>query len=64
MIICEFKEKTVKRETRFYAYSDALMKIQQEHMDLDKEGKSENSEEAVRQTFRPEKPTEGEEDYE
>ncbi|MCD7744126.1 MAG: hypothetical protein LUI13_02340 [Lachnospiraceae bacterium] len=62
MIICEFKEKTVKRETRFYAYSDALMKIQQEHMNLEKEGKSENSKEAARQTFGPEK-SEGQGDH-
>ncbi|MCD8013383.1 MAG: hypothetical protein LUG99_09435 [Lachnospiraceae bacterium] len=70
MIICEFKEKTVKRETRIYAYSDAVMKMQQERMDFEKTGKPgksaqpEESEEPVRESIRQEKSAEGEEDYE
>ncbi|MCD7957396.1 MAG: hypothetical protein LUG93_16955 [Lachnospiraceae bacterium] len=70
MIICEFTEKTVKRETRIYAYSDALMKMQQERMDFEKpdkpgkSGKPEESEEPVRESIRPEKSAEGEEENE
>ncbi|MCC8046752.1 MAG: hypothetical protein LIP12_14920 [Clostridiales bacterium] len=44
MIVCEFKEETVKRETRIYAYVDALMKMQQERVDFEKTGKPENPE--------------------
>lgn len=46
MIVCEFKEETVKRETRIYTYADTLMKMQQEHMDLEKAGKAEKQSKA------------------
>lgn len=41
MIVCEFKEKTVKRETRIYTYADLLTKMQKERMDFEKTGKPE-----------------------
>lgn len=41
MIVCEFKEETVKRETRIYAYAETLMKMQQERTDLEKAGEPE-----------------------
>ncbi|MCD8154378.1 MAG: hypothetical protein LUF78_06815 [Clostridiales bacterium] len=58
MIVCEFKEETVKREARIYAYVDALMKMQQERVDLEKAGKPENPEKPIKS----EKTAEAEED--